>query len=226
MSSKQMYTIHVVTRKPNLPQGYSLQNMADDYARMIKEEFNNPIDIIGVSTGGSIALHFAASYPQLVRRLIIHSSTYRLGDEAKVAQMQIAKFAGQGKWRAAHATLFDFIVPRDGVMKFLTKPVIGLGWLFGGFILGKPDNPSDLVVTIEAEDEHDFASRLNEIKAPTLVVGGKEDPFYSPALFQQTADGIPNAQLILYEKMRHPASGSQFGEDVLAFLQSTEIHLN
>lgn len=33
------FTIYVVTRKPGLPHGYSIKNMADDYAAMIKEEF-------------------------------------------------------------------------------------------------------------------------------------------------------------------------------------------
>jgi hypothetical protein len=38
------------------------------------------------------------------------------------------------------------------------------------------------------------------------------------ALFRETAAGIPNARLVLYKGMGHPASGKQFGRDVLAFL--------
>ena len=57
---EEEYTIYIVTRKQGLPKGYSMQNMADDYAVMIKEEFHKPVDILGVSTGGSIAMHFAA----------------------------------------------------------------------------------------------------------------------------------------------------------------------
>jgi hypothetical protein len=37
-------------------------------------------------------------------------------------------------------------------------------------------------------------------------------------LFRETAAGIPNARLILYKGMGHPASGKQFSRDVLAFL--------
>jgi pimeloyl-ACP methyl ester carboxylesterase len=60
--------------------------------------------------------------------------------------------------------------------------------------------------------------RLGEIAAPTLVIGGEEDPFYSPELFRETAAGIPNARLVLYPGMGHPASGPKFRQEVLAFL--------
>ena len=68
--------------------------------------------------------------------------------------------------------------------------------------------------------------QLDNLAAPTLVSAGERDPFYSAALFRETAEGIPNARLILYPGMGHPASGKQFKRDVLAFLQEEtgEIH--
>ena len=102
-------------------------------------------------------------------------------------------------------------------MKYALKPVVWLGsLLFGTF--GAPEDPNDLVVTIEVEDKHDFKDRLAQITAPTLVVAGDKDPFYTETLFRETASGLPNARLILYKGMGHPASGKQFGSDVLAFL--------
>jgi hypothetical protein len=38
-------------------------------------------------------------------------------------------------------------------------------------------------------------------------------------VFRQTAEDIPNARLILYPGIGHPASGKQFGQDVLKFLK-------
>ena len=73
-------------------------------------------------------------------------------------------------------------------------------------------------MTILAEDAHDFRGRLHEISAPTLVVAGADDPFYTEALFRETAAGIPGARLVLYPRMGHPAQGRQFARDVLAFL--------
>jgi pimeloyl-ACP methyl ester carboxylesterase len=96
------------------------------------------------------------------------------------------------------------------------------GWLaspFGGLLLGKPTDPTDLLVTYAASNEHDFSGRLSEIKAPTLVVAGDQDPFYPKTFIRETAEGIPNAELVLYEGVGHPASGKRFGPDVLSFLK-------
>jgi len=212
------YTIYVVLRKPGLPPHCTLEAMAEDYARMILEEFGGPLDVIGVSTGGSIAHHFAADHPDLVRRLIIHSSAYTLSDSSKRLQLQVGELAAQGKWVEANLLFLKGLVPNKGVMKPLARP---LTWLAAQAMgrLGAPEDASDLVITVEAEDKFNFKDRLAEIKAPTLVAGGMDDPFYTPDLFRETAEGIPNARLALYTGVGHPASGKQFEQDVLAFLR-------
>ncbi len=210
------YTVYSVLRKPGLPHGCTLANMADDYAAMIREEFGGPVDVIGVSTGGSIVQHFAADHPDLVRRLIIHSSAYVLSDEAKRLQLHIGQLAKQRQWTRAYAIVLDSVLPRHGVKKLLSRPLV---WLVPPLMsLSAPQNPNDLVVTVEAEDQHNFKDRLAQITAPTLVVAGDQDAFYTAALFRETAAGIPNARLTLYAGMGHPASGKQFSRDVLASL--------
>jgi len=213
-------TMYAVIRKPGLPDGYSLQNMADDYATMIQEEFEAPVDVVGISTGGSIAQHFAADHPELVRKLIIHSSAYTLSAWTKRLQLHVASLARQRRWRAAYAAQISPAFPHDGAMSYAAKPVVWFASLWAS-MLATPENPSDLVVTIEAEDKFNFKDRLHEIAAPTLVVAGERDPFYSPALFHETAAGIPHARLCLYPGMGHPAGGKQFKQDVLAFLSES-----
>jgi len=56
--------VYVVLRKPGLPLGYGLKEMADDYATTIRDEFGEPVDVIGVSTGGSIVQHFCRRPPR------------------------------------------------------------------------------------------------------------------------------------------------------------------
>ena len=214
---ESLYTLYIVTRKPGLPEGYSMKDMADDYATMIEMEFGGPVDVLGVSTGGSIVQHFAADHPDLVRKLIIHSSAYTLSETAKNLQLRTGNFARQRNWRAAYTTLFSPMLPDRGIMKYVLKPVAWLGVLVMS-TFGVPKDPNDLVVTVEAEDKFNFKDRLGQITAPTLVVAGDKDPFYTPTLFRETAAGIPNARLILYKGMGHPASGKQFSRDVLAFL--------
>jgi pimeloyl-ACP methyl ester carboxylesterase len=207
------YTTYLVTRRPGLPDDYTMRDMANDYAATIREEFGGPVDVIGVSTGGSIAQHFAADHPDLVRKLVLHSSAYTLSEWCKRAQMRIGRLARRGKWRAASAVVLSFVLPRD---RWFTNPAIRVGSLL--MSLSAPRDPSDLIITIEAEDKHDFKGRLSEITAPTLVIAGANDPCYSEELFRQTAAGIPHGRLILYPGMGHYVAGKQFERDVLTFL--------
>ena len=213
----QDYTIYSVLRRPHPPQGYTLDDMAHDYALMIEEEFGSPVDIIGVSTGGSVALHFAALHPALVHRLVLHSSAHTLNLKAKQLQLDVARLAAAGRWKRAWGLLISTLFPQAGVRHHLAKPLVaGIALLLS---LSHPNDATDLVVTVEAEDKHAFQDRLQEIACPTLVTGGEEDYFYSPELFRETAAGIPNARLCLYAHMAHPAGGKQFREDVLQFLR-------
>ena len=207
------YTVYAVGQKPGLPDGYSMRDIANDYATMIEDEFGEPVDIMGGSTGGSIAQHFAADHPELVRRLVLAGSGYRLSEEAREGQRRFIDLAHQRKWRKAYPILIEGAYPR-GIKKHLWKLFM---WLFAPF--WAPADPSDMLVTLEAEDKHDFKDRLVEIKAPTLVIGGEEDHLYP---IRETAEGIPNAKLILYEGFGHNVDEDnkrQFQEDVLNFLK-------
>ncbi len=210
------YTVYSVLRKPGMPPGYTMKDMAGDYAAMIREEFGGPLDVIGVSTGGSVVQHFAADHPDLVRRMVLHSSAHTLSDSAKRLQLKVGELAQQRKWVQANRLMFGAILPPSGAKRTLLRPLVALGALL--MSLSAPKDPTDLVVTVEAEDKHAFKGRLSEIAAPTLVIAGTLDPFYTAELFRETAAGIPNATLILYEGMGHPALGKRFAQDVLAFL--------
>ena len=206
------HTIYLVNRRPGLPVGASLADMAADCAAMIREEFGGPVDVIGQSTGGSIAQHLAADHPAVVRRLVLHSSAHTLSEPARALQLQVAGLAEQRLWRQAWQVLLRYMMPP----RWYAAALAGLGANL--LALSPPRDPSDLVITVAAEDQHAFQSRLGEIEAPTLVVAGANDPFYTPALFRETAAGIPQAKLVLYEHMGHPATGRQFRHELAAFL--------
>jgi len=212
------YTVYVALRKPCLPAGYTMKDMSDDYAAMIREEFGGPVDVIGISTGGSIVQHFAADHPDLVRRLVIHSSAHELSETAKREQLRIADFAARRRWAQAYRVIMDMVMPSKGFKGILPWPLRAVASVLMGWFAA-PEDPSDLVITVESEDKHAFKDRLGEISAPTLVIAGEKDPFYTPALFRETAEGIPNAKLVLYENMGHPAGGKPFQQEVLTFLQ-------
>jgi pimeloyl-ACP methyl ester carboxylesterase len=217
---EKTHTIYVVNRKPGTSEGTTMTDIANDYADMVRTEFGGPVDVLGISTGGSIVQHFAADHPDLVRKLVIHSAAHTLSDKAKRGQMLVAKLTRQKQWRKAYAAIMGVSLPEGGIKRMLLKPLYGFISLFGGVIFGKPkEHPADVAIIVEAEDRHAFKDRLHEIKAPTLVIAGDKDPFYTPELFRETAQGIPGCKFVLYKNMGHPASGKKFKAELIAFLQ-------
>ena len=205
------FTIYYVGRKLGLPEGYSIKDMADDYAVMVRNELKTPVDVMGLSTGGQIAQQFAVDYPELVRRLVLASTGYRLSESGATAQRKVIHFARQEKWRTAAAVMAGVMV--SGMI----RPVlIAFFWLVGKGMFKSTIGPSDGLVELEAEDRFDFKEHLADIKVPTLVIGGENDQFYPIA---ETAAGIPSARLILYKNAGHMASMKRrFNQDVFAFL--------
>lgn len=205
------YTVYSVGRKPNLPEGYSTRDMAKDYATMIQDEIGKPVDVLGISTGGVIAQHFALDYPDLVHHLVLASTGYRLSETGKKLQLHVGDMARQGKWRKAYTAMMDGVYPKGGMKKRFFKLLM---W----FVARAPEKPSDLLITIDAEDKHNLKDQIGKIKVPTLLVGGEEDYFYP---IRETAAAMPNAEVIIYEKFGHNAwldNRRQFHKDVLSFL--------
>jgi len=216
----QNHVVYIVTRKFGLPEGYTTRDMSKDYAAMIRDDFDGgPIDVVGVSFGGLIAQHLAADHPNLIRRLVIAMAAYKVGDEGLQLDTRYAELMSQGKTREASTTMVSAMYP-SGIKKHLLKFFI---WLFSPLISSKPTNPSDMLVEAKAESEHDSKNRLAEINVSTLVIAGDNDFYFPEQLYRETAAGIPNARLILYEGVGHNATGEkQFEEDVLKFLSDNE----
>ena len=61
----------------------------------------------------------------------------------------------------------------------------------------------DMLVTIAAEDAFDVEPHLDRVTAPTLVLGGTADGFYTRDLFERTAAGIPKGRVVVWEGRSH-----------------------
>jgi pimeloyl-ACP methyl ester carboxylesterase len=95
-------------------------------------------------------------------------------------------------------------------------------WLFGGG--QRVADPSDMLVTVAAEDAFDASQQLHHIAAPTLLVAGGRDRFYSPELFRETAERIPGARLRLYRDKGHAGvlTHKPAVREIVAFLRADQ----
>jgi pimeloyl-ACP methyl ester carboxylesterase len=89
-------------------------------------------------------------------------------------------------------------------------------------MMGEVKYPNDFLIEVQADREMNFKDRLNEIKPPTLIMSGELDICYTADDVHTTAEGIPNAKLILYKGYGHNLSMSKdtIQKDALDFLYS------
>lgn len=213
------YTVYIIGRKQNLPKNYLFDKMADDYAKLIRREFKGPVDVMGVSTGGQIAQYLAADHPDVIRKLVIISAAYRLSEKGVEIERKSEEYFMQQKYGKAFTAILDFIFNSTfmrGIAKFFTR-------LFGKKIMGKIEYPNDFLNEIQGDREMNFKDRLSEIKVPTLVMSGELDIGYTADDVRITAEGIPNAKLILYKGYGHGlfmANRKELQKDILEFLKS------
>ena len=186
-------------RRRGLPEGMTISELAAEHAEAIGTLPGGSADVIGLSTGGSIAQQLAAEHPEVVRRLALISSACRLGAAGRLLQRRVAARVRRGANRQAFAVFAAGLVPpRRGKLV-----AAAAAWLIGPRLFGDAEALADMATTIEAEDEFDLARCHDPIRAPTLIVAGSEDRFYSPELFVETARLIPGSQLRVFDGRGH-----------------------
>ena len=189
--------VFYLNRRPQMPQGTTMAEVAAEHAEGLRTAFGGPVDLLGMSTGGSIAQQVAAEHPDVVRRLVLISTGCRLGSTARLVQRQVAARVRAGALHQACAVFAADLVP-PGPLALLAGTA---GSLLGPRML--PDQGlRDMATLIEAEDEFDLA-RLPAIAAPTLLLGGARDRYYGPELYAETAALIRDCRLDLRPWLGH-----------------------
>ena len=188
----------LVNRRADLPRGMTMAEMAAEHADAIRA-LGAPVDVVGTSTGGSIAQQLAADHPDVVRRLVLLSTACRLGPEGKQLQRRVAARIRKGAHRKAIALMVaDLVPPGPGRL-----PAGVVASVVGPLVLRDRQGLDDMATTIEAEDAFDLARCASPIAAPTLLVAGRDDRFYAPELFEETARLIPGCDLRVLDGKGH-----------------------
>ena len=193
-----------------------MAELATEHAGAIREGLASPVDVVGISTGGSIAQQLAADHPDVVGRLVLVSTACRLGPAGRRLQRRVAARIRAGAPRKAVAVMAAGLVPPGR-----GQIVAGIAaWLLGPRVVKHAHDLDDMATTIEAEDGFDLAACDTPILARTLILAGRADRFYSGELFQETARLIPDSELRVFEGRGHITVMSEGGlrSSLAAFL--------
>ncbi|NEB75815.1 3-oxoadipate enol-lactonase [Streptomyces sp. SID14478] len=158
----------------------------------------------GVSLGGAVGLHLAVHHPQRLTRLAVLCSS--------------AHFGGAAPWQDRAA-----LAREEGLAGIAASAPAR--WFTPGFRAERlvQDNrdadPGAYAACCDALGAFDLRDRLDEIRAPTLLVAGREDPATPPAHLRELADGVPGAELAELARASHLAVAER-PEAVLTLLRA------
>lgn len=182
---------------------YTLGDMADDAAGLLRELELEPAHVAGVSMGGMIAQTLAARHPHAVRSLVsIMSNTGSLRSGQPALRTYPVLLARPPRDRDAYIARMEHVFS-----------VIGS--------TGLPRDVEDIrvIASMSYDRDHDPAgpgrqlaaiiasgnrtAELHRITAPTLVIHGSADPLVAPSGGRATARAIPGARFLSIEGMGH-----------------------
>lgn len=187
------------------PRSYTFAHLTDDLACFVDELDLAPLDVLGHSMGGIVALQFALAHPKYVRSLVLMDT----------GAAPVGSLSG----------VFDGLIPiaREQGMEAAFE-IVRSFWQQHAGSTGTPADPAlvqrvhDKFCTMDPEAFAAFAEelgnypsmveRLGEIACPVTVIVGENDSGLR-ASADTLAAGIPNAELIVIPDAGHSPQEDQ-----------------
>jgi pimeloyl-ACP methyl ester carboxylesterase len=182
---------------------YTLGDMADDAAGLLRELELRPAHVIGASMGGMIAQTLAARHPDAVRSLVsIMSNTgsrWSGQPSLRIYSVFLRRAPRERAAFIAHMERLFAAIGSSGLPQDLDdlRELAGMSYDRDH----DPEGPGRQLAAIIASG--DRTAELRRITAPTLVIHGTADPLVTHSGGRATARAIPSARLMTVEGMGH-----------------------
>jgi pimeloyl-ACP methyl ester carboxylesterase len=203
---------HLAGRPPTVPQllrrsraaaVYTLADMADDAAGLLRELGLAPAHVIGASMGGMIAQTLAARHREQVSSLVsIMSNTGNRWSGQPSPRVYAALLRRAPREREAFVRHMEAVFAAIGSRGAL-RDLEDIRELAGASYDRDhdPNGPGRQLAAIIASG--DRTRELGGISAPTLVIHGTADPLVAASGGRATARAIPGARLMKVPGMGH-----------------------
>jgi len=177
------------------------RGLANDCTGLLLRLKLRPMAVLGHSHGGLVAMRVALNHPELVRKLVVVSSTPGDGSDDPWA------------WRA----LLGDAAPTAPVER--REEILKMGHAIWARSLADPSQSKKVFgplpdkkwkVSIERfnaspKDSQglDLRPKLPHIRAPTLILHGRKDPVVGEGAAEEMRKALPNGEIVYFEKSGH-----------------------
>jgi len=176
--------------------GYGIESLSAQLAALLAREGIDRAHLGGISLGGLVAQHFAATCPDKVDRLILMDTTPRYTDEMRAMWAVRAKQARE----QGVASLLDGLLPIWFTPEFIAADPPAVRYVRTCF---ESDSGEGYGLACEALAAADLRPLAPSIAAPTLIVCGDQElpPFRDAARWLEA--NIRGARLTWLSPARH-----------------------
>jgi pimeloyl-ACP methyl ester carboxylesterase len=182
--------------------------------------------VVGHSFGGHVALEYALRYPASLSHLVLLNTSGDARWEQQNAADLLARRGGHSHKKAelVRRWFTGQFTPREYFPIFLRIGAVynvHFGpWLARDLIHGawrSKIRPEALIFAgRDLLNGWTVMDRLGEIKAPTLVIAGRDDGVFPPDCQRELAAGIPHARLHLVDRAGHTPHAERTAEVMAA----------
>ena len=193
---------------------YTLELLADDLRALLRALGAQSTHFVGLSMGGMIGQTFALKYPGVFKSLVLCDTTSRYPAEAApVWTDRIKSVEAQG-------------------MEPFVEPTLAR-WFTVSYRKAHPDVVERIAKVIRATPVPGFigcchaipkinlTARLKEIRCPTLIIVGKDDPGTPVSMAEEIHQAMPGSELVVIPSAAHLSNMEQpdaFNQALAAFL--------
>ena len=185
---------HGGSAKPAGP--YSMDELVDDAARLIREWSRGPVTWIGLSMGAMVGQGLAIRHPELVSKLVLANTTAIYPEAAQAGWAQrIATVQSQGM-----AAVAEMVVERYLHADFRAADPVATQAIRAAILR---NDPVGYAASCAAVAGVAWQDRLSKIQCPTLVISGARDAGAPPAMGQAIAERVPGARMEVIADASH-----------------------
>ena len=198
---KDDFTTYVFDRRKNIPDDYSIYDMADDTAVVMKELGLHDICLFGASQGGMIAMVIAIRYPELVKKVVLGSTSPHVKPGQREVIDRWIELAGKKDTEGLCHEYGKEIYPPEVYEKFA-------GYFYD---LSKTVTDEELerfVIFAKSIRDYDVSDELDRIECPVLALGVFEDAVLDSDATMEIAEKLDHRKdfvLYMYTGYGHAA---------------------
>lgn len=183
------YSMRGYGESRNFEQGFpSNEGHASDLELILDHLALDRVVLVGLSHGGAVAQHFAATYQSRLRGLAIVSSFAYASGSTRIFLELLHGFLKRGDLATFWEVLRAFLCSEENFPRLRRMESSLKSLMFDQYTC------ESLLAIYESSLRHDTRALLSNINVPTLVVGGKEDMLFPPRITAELTSLIPYAE--------------------------------